>query len=101
MAVTVEQLERLVDGARSHLEAAEAALIAAQAAGDQLEAGLAPAPAPAGLPAPRPRTIASELGELVFWGSECLCGNATYGTMRCDTCGEATGTTALWMEPRP
>lgn len=55
----------------------------------------------AGLPAPRPRTIDSELGPLVFWGSECLCGNATYGSMRCDSCQETTGTTALWMEPRP
>lgn len=62
---------------------------------------LADPPAPAGLPAPRPRTIDSELGRLVFWGSECLCGNATYGSMRCDSCQESTGTTALWMEPRP
>lgn len=51
--------------------------------------------------APRPRTIDSELGTLRFWGSECECGNATYGSMRCDTCHEPNRTTALWIEDRP
>lgn len=47
------------------------------------------------------KTIDSELGKLVFWGSECLdCCNATPGSMVCDDCKSGRTTTALWMEAK-
>ncbi len=51
----------------------------------------------------RPRTIGSDVGTLVFWGSDCLdCGNSTPASMRCDLCKETSHTVALWMEqPKP
>ncbi len=49
---------------------------------------------------PAGKRIDSELGKLRFWGSECECGNATYGSMRCDSCHETATTTPLWMEDK-
>lgn len=43
------------------------------------------------------RTIQTEAGPAVFWGSDCVrCGNTTDGSMTCDECGSLAFTVALW-----
>lgn len=39
---------------------------------------------------------------LLLWGSDCDdCGNATAGSMTCDSCGSDANTRALWISPPP